>query len=162
MQRLLGADETNQPMKIIRDIICQVYAGPKSRQSIDLVLKTFIPEYEKLNLDYAYRLDDENYLFKNEDEMINYFLENTGLTQTFYWNKYHDNPDKIMVGATITNDDKLIMSLTIDGTEETENRYFEKLKNTLNSAIGVISYGNPADYNNGQDFITKYRKYSST
>ena len=149
-------------MEIIRDIICQVYAGQKSRKTIDLVLNTFIPEYEKLNLDYASRLDDENYIFKTEDEMINYFIENTGLDQTFYWNKYYDNPDKIMVGAIITADDKLIMSLTIDGTEETESKYFEKLKNLLNSDIGVISYINPADYDNGQDFITKYGQNSST
>jgi guanylate kinase len=133
-----------------------VYAGQKSRKTIDLVLNTFIPEYEKLNLDYASRLDGENYIFKTEDEMINYFIENTGLCQTFYWNKYYDNPDKIMVGAIITADDKLIMSLTIDGTEETESKYFEKLKNLLNSDIGIISYIDPPDYDNGQDFITKY------
>jgi hypothetical protein len=66
-----------------------------------------------------------------------------------------DNPDKIMVGAIITEEDKLIMSLTIDGNEETENKYFEKLKIILNSGIGVISYINPADYKNGQDFIAK-------
>lgn len=149
-------------MEIIRDIICQVYAGQKSRNTIDLVLNTFIPEYEKLNLDYVSRLDDENYVFKTEDEMINYFIENTGLDQTFYWNKNYDNPDKIMVGAIITADDKLIMSLTIDGTEGTGSKYFEKLESLLNSEIGVISYINPADYDNGQDFITKYGLNSST
>lgn len=145
-------------MEITRDIICQVYAGQKSRKTIDLVLNTFIPEYQKLNLDYASRLDNENYVFKTEDEMINYFIENTGLEQNFYWNKNHDNPDKIMVGGIITEDDKLIMSLTIDGTEELVSKYFEKLKNILNSDIGVISYVKPTDYENGQDFITKYRQ----
>jgi len=124
----LIAAGSNQVMEIIRDIICQVYAGPKSRQTIDLVLNTFIPEYEKLNLDYTSRHDDGKYVFKTEDEMINYFIENSRLSQTFYWHKTEDNPDKIMVGAIITEDDNLIMSLTIDGTKETENRYFEKLK----------------------------------
>ncbi len=149
-------------MEIIRDIICQVYAGQKSKKTIDLVLNTFIPGYDKLNLDYASRLDDEDYIFKSEDEMIRYFIENSGISQTFYWNKNHDNPDRVMVGAIITEDDKLIMSLTIDGTEETESKYFEKLKNTLNSDIGVISYINPADYDNGQDFIKKYGQNSNT
>lgn len=145
-------------MEIIRDIICQVYAGHKSRKTIDLILNTFIPEYDKLNLDYASRLDDEKYVFKTEDELINYFLENTGLNQTFYWNKIHNNPEKIMVGANITEDDKLIMSLTFDGTLETERKYFEKLKNILNSDFGVISYIDPADYNNGIDFVNKYEQ----
>ena len=143
-------------MEIIKDIICQVYAGQKSRNTIDLVLNTFIPGYEKLNLDYTSRQDDKDYIFKSEDEMINYFIENTGLTQDFYWNKKNDNPDKIMVGAIITEDDKLIVSLTIDGSSETERKYFEKLKKIVNSEIGVISYINPANYDNGQDFIIKY------
>lgn len=147
-------------MEITRDIICQVYAGQKSRKTIELVLNTFIPGYEKLNLDYADRLNDEKYVFKTEDEMINYFIENTGLNQTFYWTKNHDNPDKIMVGAIITDDDKLIISLTIDGTQET--KYFEKLKNILNSDIGVISYINPAEYDNGKDFIGKYGQNGNT
>ena len=149
-------------METIKDIICQVYAGQKSRKTIELVLNAFIPEYEKLNLDYASRLDDEDYIFESEDEMINYFIENSRLAQTFYWNKNHDNPDRIMIGAIITEDGKLIMSLTIDGNEETENKYFKKLKNILNSDIGVISYINPADYENGQDFISKYGQNSST
>ena len=148
-------------MEIIRDIICQVYAGQKSKKTIDLVLNTFIPDYEKLNVDYASRLDDEHYIFKTEDEMINYFIEIPGLNQAFYWNKNYNNPDKIMAGAIITKDDKLIMSLTIDGTLDTANKYFEKLKNILNSNIGVISYINPADYDDGQDFITKYGQHLS-
>lgn len=144
-------------MEII-DIVCQVYAGQKSKKTIELVLNTFIPDYEALNLDYASRVDDENYVFKTEDEMINYFIENKGLTQTFYWTKRRDNPDNIMVGANITNDDKLIISLTIDGDEKTEKKYFQKLKEILNSTIGVVSYINPASYENGLDFVAKYGK----
>lgn len=144
-------------MKII-DIVCQVYAGQKSKKTIELVLNAFIPDYEVLNLDYASRLDDENYVFKSEDEMINYFIENKGLTQTFYWTKRLDNPDKIMVGANITNDDKLIISLTVDGDEKTEKKYFQKLKEILNSTIGVVSYINPVSYENGLDFVAKYGK----
>jgi len=54
------------------------------------------------------------------------------------------------------------MSLTIEGTKETESNYFEKLKNLLKSDIGVISYINPGEFDNGQDFITKYGQNSST
>jgi hypothetical protein len=144
-------------MEIIIDIVCQVYAGQKSRKTIDLVLDTFIPGYKKLNLDYTYPKHDKNYIFKTEDEMISYFIETRNLTQTFYWNKYHDNPDRIMVGAHITDDDKLIMSLTVDTTEEKKNMYFNQLKEVLQSDIGVITYVDPADYENGEDFIVKYR-----
>ena len=143
-------------METIRDIICQVYAGQKSIKTIELVLNTFIPEYEKLNSDYASRADDEDDVFKTEDEMINYFIENTGLAQTFYWNQYQANSDNRMVGANITRDNQLIMSLTIDGNEETGKEYFEKLKELLKSTVGVISYTNTADYDSGQDFVLKF------
>ncbi|MDR6370761.1 hypothetical protein J2795_002473 [Chryseobacterium bernardetii] len=143
-------------MEIIMEIVCQVYAGQKSRKTIDLVLNTFLPGYEKLNLNYTYPRHDKNYIFKTEDEMIGYFIENPGLDQTFYWNKYHDNPDKIMVGANITDDDKLVISLTMDTTEDKKNMYFDQLKKVLQSDIGVITYVNPADYEDGEDFIVKY------
>lgn len=32
-------------MEIIIDIVCQMYAGLKSKKTIDLVLKTFLPGY---------------------------------------------------------------------------------------------------------------------
>lgn len=140
-------------MEIIIDIVCQVYAGQKSRKTINLVLNTFLPGYEKLNLDYTYPRHDKNYIFKTEDEMIGYFIETPSITQTFYWNKYYDNPNKIMVGADITDDDKLIMSLTLNGTKETEKMYFDQLKSILQSDIGVVSHVDPAGYEDGEDFI---------
>ncbi|HYF01928.1 MAG TPA: hypothetical protein VEC36_01020 [Patescibacteria group bacterium] len=143
--------------EVIPDIICQVYAGDKSVAIIHTVLNKFLPGYEKLNVDYAFKPDDPKYVFKTEDEMVNYFLDKKGLEQTFYWNKYQDNPDKIMVGANITTDDKLVISLTFDGNSETKFKYFQALKNLLNSEIGVITYVNPAEYKNGEDFIKKYK-----
>lgn len=143
-------------MVIIKDIICQVYAGKKSRKTIELVLNTFLPNYEKLNLDYATRTDDETYVFISEEEMIDYFIDNKGLEQTFYWNKHQDNPDNIMVGANITSDNKLVMSLTLNVNDQSKEVYFNRLKSLLNSEIGVINYAIPADYFDGEDFKLKY------
>ncbi|PWN69196.1 hypothetical protein C1631_014130 [Chryseobacterium phosphatilyticum] len=143
-------------MDIIVDIICQVYAGQKSVKTIDLVLNTFLSGYDKLNLDYAHPGHDKNYIFKTEDEMIRYFIETPSITQTFYWNKYYGNPEKIMVGANITDDGKLIMSLTLNGDKETEKRYFDQLKSILQSDIGVVTYVEPVDYEDGEDFIVRY------
>ena len=66
-------------MEIIRDIVCQVYAGEKSKNIIDLVLDTFIPDYEKLNTDYTFPPNNKDYVFTTEIEMVNYFIENKGL-----------------------------------------------------------------------------------
>lgn len=56
---------TYYSLLIIIDTVCQVYAGRKSREIIDLVLNTFIPGYEKLNLDYTYPRHDKDYIFQN-------------------------------------------------------------------------------------------------
>lgn len=145
-------------MEIVRDIVCQVYAGEKSKNIIDLVLNTFIPDYEKLNTDYTFPPNNKDYVFTTEIEMVNYFIENKGLNQTFYWNKPLHNPYKIMVGANITDDDKLVMSLTLDASLETGEEYLNKLKEVLQSNIGGISFVNPMDYENGEDFVLRYQK----
>ncbi len=142
--------------EFIRDIICQVLVEKKSKESIYSVLNEFIPRYETINLDYTGKPDDENYVFKSEDEMISSYTETPNVRQTFYWNKYEENPDKIMVGANITTDNQIVFSLTFNGTIKTEAEYYLRLKKFLNSEIGVISYVNPAEYDNGTDFKNRY------
>lgn len=138
------------------DVVIQVFAGEKSKKIIDAVLEEFLPGYEPLDADSACKPDDEQYVFASEEEMIRYFTETPGLNGTFYWNKYVDNPDRIMVGAVITSDNQLIMSLTVDGDDQTIDRYFNQLKTFLQSPVGVITHFNPADYEDGLDFIERY------
>ncbi len=149
-------DFKNSETVFTRDIICQVYAGDKSIQKIKLVLHEFLPDYEPLNLDYAAKIDDEDYVFGSESEMLSYFITTPNVIQTFYWNQAKNNPDRIMVGANITIDNKLIMSLTIDGTHETECLYLDKLKTLLQSEISVVSYIDPVYYESGKDFLNTY------
>jgi len=138
------------------DIICTVLANEKSLAIIYHVLNEFIPNCERLSPEYAYPTEKVDYAFKSEEEMVRFFIESKGISQTFYWNKYEDNPNGIMLGASLTTDDKLIISLTFNGTKETEATYFLKMKSFLNSDIGVISYINPPEYEDGKDFIDKY------
>lgn len=138
------------------DIVINVLAKEKSKGIVDHVLNEFIPNYEKLNHDYACPPGKKEYEFNSEEEMVNFFIENKGISQSFYWNKYEDNPDKVMVGVSITIDDKLIISLTFNGTKETEANYFLRLKNILNSDVGEISYIDPPEYEDGEDFIKRY------
>lgn len=142
--------------EIIKDIICQVLVKQKSKEIIYKVLNEFLTNYEKSDLSPYSKIDDENYIFESEEEMINYFIDTPNLRQTFYWTKTKENLDKIMVGANITTDNMLIISLTLDGTLETEQKYYLRLKQFLNFKIGVISYINSAEYDNGQDFIERY------
>ena len=139
-----------------KDIICTVLANEKSIEIIFKALNEFILYYEKLNPDYACPTGKEDYTFKSEEEMVRFFIENKGLSQAFYWNKYEDNPDGILLGASITTDDKLIISLTFNGTKETEAHYFLRLKTFLDSDVGVVSYIDPPEYENGKDFIGRY------
>ncbi len=144
--------------EFIRDIICQVLVLEKSKELIYSVLNEFIPGYEKINLDYTGKPNDENYVFESEDEMVSCYVDTLNVSQTFYWNKYEGNKDKIIVGANITDDNQIVFSLTFNGTLKTEAEYYLRLKKFLNSNIGVISYVNPAVYDNGKDFKKRYEK----
>jgi hypothetical protein len=87
--------------------------------------------------------------FTSNKEMIDYFVNTDHIDQTFYWNQYVDNPDKISFGVNITDDNKTVFSLTIDGTITLAEIYLNDLKERLNSDIGVITFFNPAEYKNG-------------
>lgn len=140
------------------DIVCQVLVERRSAELIYAVLNEFLPGYESINLDYVGKPDDENAVFRSEDEMVRCYIEAPSVRQTFYWNKYHDNPESMTVGVNITNDDQMVFSLTFDGTQQTESEYYLRLKRFLESSIGVISYVNPAAYDDGNDFKRRYEK----
>ncbi|MFC3159125.1 hypothetical protein SAMN05443633_10340 [Chryseobacterium arachidis] len=143
-------------MEIIRDIVCQVYYDEKSSEKIFELLKLYLPKYEPLNLDYTSRVGSDEE-FSSNQEMIDYFVNTDNVRSTFYWNQSTDNPNKIMFGVNITDDGKTVFSLTIDGTISLAEIYLKDLKQRLNSDIGVITFVNPAEYENGLDFKTKYQ-----
>jgi hypothetical protein len=47
-----------------------------------------------------------------------------------------------MVGAHFLADGHLVMSLTVEGDDETEDFFLEELKQFLHSSTGLISYAN--------------------
>lgn len=124
---------------------------------IDLVLTTFIPDYERLSGDYTFPPDDEDYVFASEDEMLEHFISNPTYETNFFWNQYKENPNQIMVGAFFTTDEQLIISLTLPANGEHEIAYLAKLKALLGSDVGVISWPNPPVFDDGADFIRRYR-----
>lgn len=145
----------NDPYENV-DAICCVLAPQRSREVIDLVLSSFVPEHEQLDSGYASPPDDPNGSFASPDEMIDYFVCNAACTQTFFWNQYENNPARIMVGAFFTQDGSLIMSLTIPADGESENEYLARLKAMLHSDVGVISYIDPPPFEDGADFVKRY------
>ena len=145
-------------MEFIREIVCQAYFDGKSSEKIFSLLRLYLPKHKPLNLDYTSRSDSEKD-FESNKEMIDYFVDTEHVQQTFYWNQHQDNPDKIMFGVNITNDNKTIFSLTINGTISLAEIYLKDLKQRLNSDIGVITFVNPAEYDSGADFKERYQNF---
>lgn len=145
-------------MEFIQDIVCQVYFDGKSSEKIFSLLNLYLPKYEPLNPDYTYRRDSEKG-FESNEEMIEYFVNTDHISQTFYWGQHVDNPDKISFGINLTDDNKTIFSLTIDGTIALAEIYLHDLKQKLSSNIGVITFVNPAEYENGADFKERYQNF---
>jgi hypothetical protein len=61
-----------------------------------------------------------------------------------------------MVGANITSDNQLIMSLTLDGTEVGFEEHLLKLKKLTKSEIGACFYVQYPAFEDGTDFIKRY------
>lgn len=141
-------------MEFIQDIVCQVYFDGKSSEKIFSLLNLYLPKHEPLNLDYTLTEG-----FKSHHEMIDYFVITDNIRETFYWNQHQDNPDNIMFGVNITDDNKTVFSLTIDGTITLAEIYLKDLKKRLNSDIGGITFVNPAEYENGTDFKERYQNF---
>jgi hypothetical protein len=141
----------------INDIICSVLAKESTIQTVEMVLNTFLTEYEKLDPKTFDHPFDERRDFESEDELLRFYFHTKGLDQTFYWKGLNNELGSVLVGARTTSDQQLIISLTFDGTLVTENNYFNKLKSVLNSEVGVVSYVNPPEYQNGNDFLLRYR-----
>ncbi|WP_291725773.1 hypothetical protein [Bernardetia sp.] len=144
--------------EIIKDIVIQVLVKNKSAKTIYDTLNKFLPNYDVLDISVYSKFDNEDYVFKSELEVIDYFISKQNIAQRFYWTKNENNLDNVMVGVNLTEDNMMVISLTIDGTLKKEAKYYSELQQFLNSEIGVISYFNPAEYKDGKDFIEKYSK----
>jgi hypothetical protein len=81
------------------DAICCVLAKERSKHVVDAVLTEFIPDYKRLSGDYTFPLNNPEYVFSSEEEMIDYFVNHPQAETVFFWNQYDDNPDKVMIGA---------------------------------------------------------------
>ncbi len=139
--------------KIVKDTICQVLVEEKSLQLLYKLLYDFLPHREELPSDYLGLSDGLGLSFKSEKELLNYFFSQALTDQTFYWNQYHHNPDHIMLGASLTFDNMMIISLTLDVSEIKAEEYLARLKKLSNSNVGTISYINPVIFDFGEEFI---------
>ena len=140
-------------MEKYHDIVCQVLANNCREETIFHTLDAFLIWRESLDVDYAESPDGT--VFDNEYAMVQYFVSHSE-RQTFYWNGINDENERLMIGANITSDGNLIMSVTFDGTDQQADAALERLKTALASEIGIISSPFPAEYENGLDFKRKY------
>ncbi len=125
-------------------------ATERSESIVYSVLDHFAPNRVELSSNYSDRADGKP--FVNELEMIRYYSEHDNLSQTFYWSESPIGKDKLTVGADFTSDKHLIMTITLDGTEDLAVKYLSKLKSFLGSDCGFICFGFPGNYKTGAEF----------
>jgi len=141
----------------LQDIICSVLANERHKKVIDLVLNEFLPGHEPVNPALMAHPVNDALKFHTEEEMIHFYLTNSGFAQSIYWKMQHDNPDSRMVGADITSDGKIIISLTMAVSTAEASFWLHRLKAFMNSNIGVVSYDILPEYTDGEDFIKRYQ-----
>lgn len=145
----------------LQDVVCCVLANESNKREIDQVLNEFLPGHEPVNPDLMAHPVNEALKFHTEEEMIHFYLTNPGFAQSLYWKKKQDNPDNRMVGADITSDGKIIMSLTMAVSNENAASWLQRLKAFMNSSIGVVSYGILPEYTDGADFVRRHQSATS-
>jgi len=118
-------------------------ANERSERVVVSALQTFLGDYENAS---------------SENDCFAQMISTKDAEQTFHW---HGKTENFMMGANLTSDDKLIVSLTLDGTEEDADQYLKKLKSHLKSDVGIISTPFPAEYSDGRDFKSKYGTQAS-
>lgn len=146
--------EVKSTIMDVGDALCFVLANDRKKETVYAVLNKYIPGYEKISGDYWFGGIGKE--FANEDEILTYLEINKNEWGCIHWNKYNDNPDRIMVGAYFKRDNCLIMSLTVAGDDIKEVTYLEDLKRTLNSDIGIISYNYFPPFESGEDFKDQF------
>jgi hypothetical protein len=146
--------------EIYLDICCCVLASARTKAAVYAVLNEFTPQHKPLRGDYGCRhipYNNPNYEFVSEDALIEYYVCHPLAACTFFWEPQKDKTSSPMVGAFFTSDGFLIMSVTIDGNEAEAQRCLNNLKACTKSDVGVISYINPPDFEDGRDFFNRYR-----
>lgn len=140
------------------DAICCALTANRTVEVIYRVLQQYIPGYEQLPGDYGVLSLPDELTFPDEDALLHFCVADYALSGSFFWNKWHGNPHRIMVGAVLTNDGQLVMSLTMPATQtgRVEEIYLSELQLLIGSDCGVI-YGNEyPPYKNGADFRLRY------
>jgi len=141
------------------DSICCALTNNRTIETVYQVLNHYLPGYEKLPGDYGIAGVPEELTFASEDAMLRFCLADSSLAGSFHWNTYVDNPRNIMVGAMLTSDGQLVMSLTMQATQAciVEETYLAELQKMIGSDCGVI-YGNMLpEFEDGADFRARYQ-----
>jgi len=141
------------------DAICCALTNNRTIETVYQVLNHYIPGYEKLPGDYGISGVPEELTFADEDAMLRFCLADSRLVGCFFWNKPVDNPRNIMVGAMLTSDGQLVMSLTMPATQAciVEETYLAELQKMIGSDCGVL-YGNLLpEFDDGADFRARYQ-----
>lgn len=141
------------------DSICCALTSRRTVETIYRVLNHYIPGYEELPGDYAVFGLLPEMTFPDEGSMLSFCVANSTLSGSFFWNKHDDNPDNVMIGAVLTSDGQLVMSLTMPATEDSfvEEKRLSELQDMIGSDCGVI-YGNMfPEFKDGADFRMRYQ-----
>ena len=135
--------------------MCFALSQNRTKKTVDLVLNEFIPGCKEIDGGYAFN-STTDLTFDNEASVLRYLEDAKTEKGTIHWSKKEDNFDSIMIGAYFTSDGQLILGLTVSANGYREQKYLKELKGILGSDIGVISYSQFLEFDNGEDFKNKY------
>jgi len=127
---------------------CYVLTNNRTKNFVDRFLNTFIPNRkEQADIyevpQYGKEIEKE---FNSADNLIQYLELNLNIPHTIYWENLEDKEPRF-ANCFFTDDNNLIVGLSCNADDKTEDELLVKLMNYCGTDIGYITYEQPAPQN---------------
>jgi hypothetical protein len=120
--------------------------------TVSAVLAHFLPNHSPITEEFFLYDEALGLAAPDEAAMLLHFQLHPHLNATRYWKASETTPDRVMVGAHFLTDARLVMSVTLNGTDATVDKYLAQLKHLLHSEVGFIYGANFPCFQDGADF----------
>lgn len=136
---------------------CYVLTNNRTRNFVDKFLETFIPKRKEQADVYEvpqYGKETEKE-FDSADNLIQYLELNSNIAHTIYW-KNLEGEEPRFASCFFTDDNNLIVGLSCNADDKTEDELLMGLMNYCGTDIGYITYEQPAPQNS-REFMKNAR-----
>lgn len=137
---------------------CYVLTNNRTKKFVDGFLNTFIPNRKEQTDIYEVPQYGKEKVeeFNSADNLIEYLELSANAPHTIYWENLDDKEPRF-ANCFFTDDNNLIVGLSCEADDKTEDELLLKLMDYCGTKMGYITYEQPAP-RNSHEFIEIVRR----